>query len=250
MASEAAAAAKPQPTPRYSDKLAALISFLEHDIDDDCSGSVIGKDGRPSSGLVDITNRTTTSTARAGGKNPPVEPISGENAKEISSATHFVGAAKVDKRSKLALREKKYIWDDWESDSLLASLGACFEKIEMADDEHSESGEEVGEANESSHPQREANESSHPQRSSKTVPANAAQQLQELKSMSEEIQSRASTMRATLEEKRKKVEELHAIRVQNESAHVQKMKAAKQEWKKRIDAVKSENEKVSALAYQ
>ncbi|KAL7550907.1 hypothetical protein ACHAWF_014117 [Thalassiosira exigua] len=222
-------AAKPR---RYSDKLESLLSFLEeHNLDDDCSST--GNDGRRQldtssspgarAGLVDVTNRTPT---RAEEKN-----IASAIEKELSSSSHFVNATSKAERSKpLVMREKKYIWDDWEEDSLLASLDECFELNDLADESMMTSGEEV--------------EESLPQRSSKGVPANAHQQLQELRSMSQEIQARASTMRTNLEQKRKKVEELHSIRVQNESAHVQNMKSVKQEWKKRIDGVKSEHERV------
>ena len=52
-------------------------------------------------------------------------------------------------------------------------------------------------------------------------------------------------MKLHLEQKSKVVENLHSIRVKNESEHVTKMKSVKQEWKKRLEGVNGDNDKVS-----
>ena len=119
-------------------------------------------------------------------------------------------------------RVKKYIWDDWEETAQDGDVTLLDIQQKMAPREHDVENIQ-----------------------SKSVPAaiDVRRQLLQLKAMSQEIQTRASSMTVELEYKTKKLEELHTLRVRNADAHVQKMKSSKQEWKKRHEDAREEHDK-------
>ena len=224
-------------TSRYSDKLESLLTFLEencgehkNDNGDDCDvggrkGGVLSPPTSSRAGLADITNCSSPPTAE-GKKN-----VTRKDAEDIQG----LPPDRVDAPSKpLVIREKKkYVWDDWEEASLLNSLDALCDKDLLDDPKPMPPGDN-------------AEESATCKSSSNGLPANARQQLRDLQSMSEEIQTRAAAMKVEMEQKKKVVEELHSIRVKNEAEHVQKMKAVKNEWKKRLDGAKAEHDRAMA----
>jgi len=222
---------------RYSDKLSSLLNYLDEQNNDsisnkyDDSGGEIG--GVTSSthdiipvrtGLVDITNASERRSAFS---------RSSEEKKKLKDNNDLVSASSESKthrrRSKPlhVTREKKYIWDDWETteDGDIVSLNTQETVSNM--------------------PSGDALEQEKKTTPSNSLPVDMERQLAELKLMSEEIASRSTAMKLELEHKTKKVEELHSIRVKSESEHVQKMKSVKQEWKKRIESAKEEHERVS-----
>ena len=234
-----ATAASPTITSRrYSDKLSSLLNYLDEQNDSiisnryDDSGGEIG--GVTSSthdiipvrtGLVDITNASERRSAFS---------RSSEEKKKLKDNNDIVSASSSEskthrRRSKPqhVTREKKYIWDDWETteDGDIVSLNTQETVSNM--------------------PSGDALEQEKKTTPSNSLPVDMERQLAELKLMSEEIQTRSNAMKLELEHKTKKVEELHSIRVKNESEHVQKMKSVKQEWKKRIESAKEEHERVS-----
>jgi len=119
-------------------------------------------------------------------------------------------------------RVKKYIWDDWEETAQDGDVTLLDIQQKMAPREHDVENIQ-----------------------SKSVPAaiDVRRQLLQLKAMSQEIQTRASSMTVELEYKTKKLEELHTLRVRDADAHVQKMKSSKQEWKKRHEDAREEHDK-------
>ena len=120
---------------------------------------------------------------------------------------------------------KKYIWDDWEETD---KGGMVCIRDSVGTDTRRESGESKMTTGDSQEESIEA----------------TRHQLKELKVMSEEIQNRAASMKSQLEEKSKTVEELHSIRVKNESEHVQRMKILAKDWSKRFGDLKSKHSKV------
>ena len=226
---------------RYSDKLSSLLNYLDEQNNDsiisnkyDDSGGEIGgvtsstHDSIPvRTGLVDITNASERRSAFS---------RSSEEKKKLKDNNDIVSASSSEskthrRRSKPqhVTREKKYIWDDWETteDGDIVSLNTQETVSNMP------SGDAL---------EQEKKSTPTP---SNSLPIDMERQLAELKLMSEEIASRSTAMKLELEHKTKKVEELHSIRVKNESEHVQKMKSVKQEWKKRIESAKEEHERVS-----
>ena len=226
-------AATPTKPYQYSEKLESLLSFLEehceqkYDSGDKLSNECGGREAdvstsrRARTGLADISNSARASTR------------TGEDEEEIkeqhvpihatSKSLSFTRATKT-----IVTREKKYIWEDWE--------------------ETMQEGEMVLIGSEPKMPScDEIEERSCPP--SNGLPVDAHQQLQELRSMSEEIQTRAAAMKIELDHKSKKVDELHSIRVKNESEHVETMKLVKQEWKKRIECAQVENDTVRKLSF-
>lgn len=224
---------------RYSDKLSSLLNYLDEQNDSiisnryDDSGGEIG--GVTSSthdiipvrtGLVDITNASERRSAFS---------RSSEEKKKLKDNNDIVSASNESKthrrRSKqlYVTREKKYIWDDWETteDGDIVSLNTQETVSNMPSGDALEQEKKTTPSNINS------------------LPVDMERQLAELKLMSEEIQTRSTAMKLELEHKTKKVEELHSIRVNNESEHVQKMKSVKQEWKKRIESAKEEHQRVS-----
>lgn len=121
---------------------------------------------------------------------------------------------------------RKYIWDDWEetNDGHLVQL----RDLAIADNEVSK----VSNTQTTGDSQRET----------------ARRQLQDIKAIGEEIQSRAFNMKEELVEKSLLVEELHSTRVQNEADHVKQMKCLKKQWKEKFEEAKSKHEKVSLPA--
>lgn len=205
---------------RFSTKVNSLLNFLD-EIDDRSDNSV-----RRSSQLCVDEKRVDES-------NNPQSP----NARLI--------------------REKKYVWDDW--DEVLEKDPIHRKKYIWDDDEMAMLDEETKclwndwEGTEhldaqliDDKPYVAKDESDVvPGKQSKRCPADARLQLQLLKSMSEEVQTRADTMKTQLEQSTREVEDLHAIRIKNESDHVQKMILLKQVWKQRIEDVNAEHEKAS-----
>lgn len=155
------------------------------------------------------------------------------------------------------IREKKYVWDDW--DEVLEKDTIHQKKYIWDDDEMAMLDEEtkclLNDWEGTEHldaqliddkPKVAKDESDVVSgKQSKRCPADARLQLQLLKSMSEEVQTRADTMKTQLEQSTREVEDLHAIRIKNESDHVQKMILLKQVWKQRIEDVNAEHEKAS-----
>ena len=92
--------------------------------------------------------------------------------------------------------EKKYVWDSWD----LTTQDGGTTSIQDASDKSL--------PNETSTTTSIANKS--------CLNSNLVDQLAELKLMSEQIQTRATTMKMELEDKSNKVEHLHSIRVKSE----------------------------------
>jgi hypothetical protein len=198
----------------FSNKLESLLSFLD-DLQNDDSLNELPSNydereilGVTSSHVACTGPADITNSARGTARLGEEE----ERDKDIYNCV-FPSTETSSSSKSLLIREKKYIWDEW------AELDV--EQKMAHGDDHKESTK------------------------SNSMPADARQQLQLLKAMSEEVQTRASSMKIELEYKAKKVEELHAIRVKTESDHVQRMKTMKQEWKERLKDAKAEHDKVS-----
>ena len=228
-------------TRRYSDKLSSLLNYLDEQNNDSIisnnygnnDGGEIGgvtsstHDAPARTGLVDITNASERRSAFS---------RSSEEKKKLKDNNDLVSASsnesKTHRRRSNPLhvtREKKYIWDDWETteDGDIVSLNTQETVSNMPSGDALEQEKKTTPSNINS------------------LPVDMERQLAELKLMSEEIASRSTAMKLELEHKTKKVEELHSTRVKSESEHVQKMKSVKQEWKKRIESAKEEHERVS-----
>jgi hypothetical protein len=213
------------PSIQYSDKLQSLLSFLDehcepkHDSRDELPG-IGGRKagGSPSrstrTGLADITN----DSSKRG------KAVTCQDEEEFKDCTICLDVPRNPSAKLQVMHEKKYIWDDW------CETGAG-DMVLLQDEPGISAGGKVDEVG----------------TSRKGLPINAQQQLAELKCMSDEIQTRAAGMKSELEQKSKSVQELHSIRVKNEAEHVQKMKSAKQEWKKRLEVAKAERDMVSAF---
>jgi len=211
---------------QYSQKVQSLLNFLDeqceqrHDIELPGNGGEHAFRSRSAcASLVDATNNSSTGNAENG------NPATHQNEEKFKDSRICLDA-QVKTCSKLhVMREKKYIWDDWRE------MGTG---VVLLQDEHSTlAGDEVDELG-------------NPKGSS----INAQQQLQELKSLSDEIQTRATAMKIELERKNKVVKELQSIRVNRETDHVQKIKSLKQKWKKRLEVATSERDMVSAYLKQ
>lgn len=210
----------------FSNKLESLLSFLDDlQNNDSYNEPPSNYDGReilgvtsthvPCTSLADIMN-LACDTSRPGEEE--------EGHKDLHDC--ILASTKTHSSSKaLISREKKYIWDEWEETVQDGAMVLLDIERNMA-------------------PGDDPEEYTKPS----SMPADARQQLQLLKAMSEEIQTRASSMKIELEYKTKKVEELHALRVKNESVHVGRMKSMKQEWKTRLEDAKAEHDKVSCLS--
>jgi hypothetical protein len=199
-----------------SDKLESLLSFLDDlENNESCYVASVNDNRREIHG-VDTTRHACTLLT-------DVTKTEKESGGDIYDCV--LASTKTRSPSKpLANYEKKYIWDEWEE---TLQDGAV---VLLDTDSKMTSGND-------------------PEKYSKAnvTPAFARQQLQQLRAMSEEIQTRASSMKIELEYKTKKVEELHALRVKNESDHVRRMTSIKQEWKTRLDDAKAEYDKVGGL---
>lgn len=205
----------------FSNKLASLLSFLD-DLQntDSCNELSSNYDGRE---MFGVTSSHVACTGPAVIKNSANTARLGEE-EERDKDLHdcVVPSTKTSSSSKsLLTREKIYIWDEWEE---TVQDGAM---VLLDIDRHMAPGDDPKEYTKSN-----------------LMPADARQQLQLLKAMSEEVQTRASSMKIELDYKTKKVEELHALRVKTESDHVQRMKSMKQEWKTRLEDAKAERDEV------
>ena len=206
----------------FSHKLESLLSFLDDlQNNDSCNELCSNYDSREIFGVTsshvactgpaDVTN-SARDTARLGEEE--------ERDKDLHDCV-FASTKTSSSSKSLLTREKKYIWDEWEEtvqDGVMVLLDI---------EQNMAPGDDPKEYTKSN-----------------PMPADARQQLQLLKAMSEEVQTRASSMKIELEYKTKKVEELHALRVKTESDHVQRMKSMKQEWKTRLEDAKAERDKV------
>ena len=229
------------PSPPYSKKLESLFAYLEEQENSDNDKLFASTDDGgeapthpPNSnnrrgGLSDITNHVSPTAAKA---QVVAKEIPSQNEKIIQDRHNCVDSSrKTTKPLVRRDRKKSYIWEEWEEQSLLNSIDdICMSEgivdVDMA------SGEEFGV------------EKSIPD-TNKGLPADAHEQLRELKSMSLEIQTRSTAMKIECEQKKKKVEELHSVRVENEARYVSKMKSVKQFWAKRHEVAKAENDRVS-----
>mmetsp|Transcript_12305 Transcript_12305/g.26603 ORF Transcript_12305/g.26603 Transcript_12305/m.26603 type:complete len:479 (-) Transcript_12305:737-2173(-) len=226
------------PSSQYSDKLDSLLNFLdkhcekENDSDDKLSSDCGRReaDVTPThcacTGLGDIANHNASERSSWHGSSERKEAITGQDEEELKDLNDRCNASSKARRSSAEshiIREKKYIWDDW------SETGA---------------GDIVLLQDEFRNPAGDGMEKSASFESSNGLPPNARQQLQELKSMSQEISARAASMKIELEQKREVLDHLHSIRVKSESDHVQKMKSAKQNWKKRLECLKTERDGV------
>ncbi|KAL3821943.1 LOW QUALITY PROTEIN: hypothetical protein ACHAXA_004431 [Cyclostephanos tholiformis] len=207
----------------FSDKLESLLSFLDDLENNDSCNVDSNNDNRQGIRGVDTTRRACTvltdvTNSAFGNAKSGYEEGRGDDLHDcILASTKTLTSSKL-----LANHDKKYIWDEWEETLQDGTMVLLDIEKKMAP---SDDPEESSKAN--------------------ATPAYARQQLQQLKAMSEEIQTRASSMKIELEYKTKKVEELHALRVKNESDHVRRMKSIKQEWKTRLEDAKAEHDKVS-----
>lgn len=195
-----------KPSRGASNRLDSLLTFLEQCGDDDCNGSFCG--GREASGgvscgsrgLFDITN-----------EKPHVG--SGEEKAKLKDRTNHPDDPKkpnpfVTTTALPRVREKKYVWEkEW--DDLLQE--------DPSDDEEVPAHREKPDAP----PGERLPEKNTPP--GERLPVNARQQLQELKALSAEIQTKATALRIELEHKTNKVEQLHSLRVKSEADHVQKV---------------------------
>lgn len=176
-----------------------------------------------------------------------------------SSSTH-VPLTDESKTNSILIQEKKYIWDHWDEEiqNVFPQKKYIWDDDEMAmldeetkclwNDWEGTAEEDVDVQLIGENPkgaQGEIVKAEVSDKQSKRCPIDARQQLQLLKSMSVEIQTRADAMKKQLEQKTMEVEELHAIRVQNESDHALKVISVKQEWKQRIEDVRAEHDKVN-----
>ena len=224
------------PSPPYSKKLESLFAYLEEQENSDNDKLFASTDGGDApkhqeynrrGGLSDITNSPTAAKAQIASKKIP-----SQNEKIIQDRHDCDDSSrKTTKPLVRRDRKKSYIWEEWEEQSLLNSIDdICMSEgivdVDMA------SGEEFGV------------EKSIPD-TTKGLPADAHEQLRELKSMSLEIQTRSTAMKIECEQKKKKVEELHSVRVENEARYVAKMKSVKQCWAKRHEVAKAENDRAS-----
>lgn len=201
----------------FSNKLASLLSFLD-DLQntDSCNELSSNYDGRE---MFGVTSSHVACTGPAVIKNSANTARLGEE-EERDKDLHdcVVPSTKTSSSSKSLLTRD---WDEWEE---TVQDGAM---VLLDIDRHMAPGDDPKEYTKSN-----------------LMPANARQQLQLLKAMSEEVQTRASSMKIELDYKTKKVEELHALRVKTESDHVQRMKSMKQEWKTRLEDAKAERDEV------
>ena len=219
------------PPSQYSEKLQSLLDFLdEHDGAADYN--VRGGPKPPPSatrrvsacggGLADITNcGQSTSDARAS--------LAGEKEEALKDIGDHIDANVRPRGSSKnhVMRDKKYIWDDW---SETGDGGMIF----LQEESSAPAGRGVPKSSENG------------DSIENTVPDNAHEQLRELKLMSLELSTRATAMKIEMEQKRREVEELHSIRVKNESAHVERMKSVKQEWKKRVEVATAECDRITS----
>lgn len=221
----------------YSGKLNSLLNFLDeiNDRSDDVTSVTGVREIRgvsstkfPITCHADTTKYSARSTSQICENEKKVdEPI-----KSLSSNPHLIHEKKYiwdewDEPRKDPIHQKKYIWDDDEIAKLDEETKCLWNDLEGAAEDVDEQKNAV------------------PDKRSKRCPVDARHQLQLLKSMSEEIQTRADAMKIQLEQKTREVEELHSVRVKSEAEHVQKMISLKQEWKQRIDDVKAGYEKAS-----
>jgi hypothetical protein len=230
---------------QFSSKLNSLLNFLE-EINDTSDGITHGTGEREIGGVSSthmplICHADTTNSAR-------------------STSRVCVDEKKVDKSNKtlssnpLLNCEKKYIWDDWDE---VNKDTFCQENYIWDDDEMAMLDEETkclwinweGTTKDEGIPliigEILKTEVAAPEKQSKRCPVDARQQLQLLKSMSEEVQTRTAAMKTQLDQKQREVEKLHSVRVKNESEHALKMISVKQEWKQRIEDVNVDHEKAS-----
>lgn len=120
---------------------------------------------------------------------------------------------------------KKYIWDCWEE---TIDGGMVF----IRDSDDGDEKTDVDEATMSTGDIRSEQ---------KTGECNNTKVL---RAVGEEIHARASEMKAELDAKASKVEKLHSDRVQSEAEHVTKMKVLKKAWKKRLENLNADHDKV------
>ncbi len=242
----------PSDPTQFSSKLNSLLNFLE-EINDKSDCITHGK-GEREIGGVSSTHMPLTCYADTTNS-------------ALSTSRMCVDEKKVDESNKIRSSnpllncEKKHIWDDWDE---VNRDTFCQKKYIWDDDELAMLDEETkclwlnweGTAKDvdvqSSDNKPNAtigeivtSEVTVSDKQSKRCPIDARQQLQLLKSMSEEVQTHAAGMKIQLEQKNRELEELHCIRVKNESEHALKMISAKQEWKQRIVDVNVDHEKAS-----
>ena len=107
---------------------------------------------------------------------------------------------------------KRYIWDDWEVND---------PSTQFSDEAKQAAGE------------------------SKTEKLSAVrQQLLDLKTASEEIQSKAAKLKADQNKLKNEVEHLHSIRIENEANHIKTMKRLKKDFQERKTEIEAKNDKV------
>jgi hypothetical protein len=226
---------------RYSDRFEVLFKFLdaksisnENDsVDTSLHKRINGSSTVPCShGLVDITNYQSshqeTSERVDRQKETTIKGKLGNN-NDCTITNHVTTTLSADEKA-ACNKAKRYIWDDWEEtldgqivllrDVQLdkpAGLVLQLSNTKMA------AGEDKTEA--------------------------MAATLKDLKAMSKEIQSRAATLKTELEAKKAEVEELHAIRIQNEAEHVKRMKSLKRQLKERSGEMKTKHDQASHTPY-
>jgi len=238
---------------RYSTKVNSLLNFLDQidDLSDDItSGTVLREISGVSSSKFSLTCHadTTNYLARSTSRICEDEKKVDESIKPRSSNPHLLHEKKYiwdewDEVIKDPFHQKKYIWDDDEMAKLDEETKYLWNDLEGTVEDVDE--QVIDENTEVTKDEIVEVKDAVPDKQSKRCPVDTRQQLQLLKSMSEEIQARADAMRLQLEQKTREVEELHSIRVKNEAEHVQKMISVKQEWKQRIEDVTAEHEKAS-----
>lgn len=253
----------------YSQRLASLFEFLEKEENKAQSletSSIASHESRPKPnpsgnrsriGLADITNHcsspppSASRTRSTGGrKAKAIVPdkdeeklqncsIDGALPTSITLSTCPLTPASLRSTSStfqspgssLTRDKKKYIWDDWEETK-------DGDIVCIQDDDGEERSTDAGQCMESTIGCDD---------DIKEDPVIAARrQIQELNAMGEEIRNKVALMKSEMEEKSKLVEELHSLRVKNESDHVQKMKNLKTDWTKKIDDIKTKHNKVMA----
>ena len=233
---------------QFSSNLNSLLNFLE-EINDTSDGITHGTGEREIGGVssthMPLTcHADTTNSARSTSRVCVDEEKVDESTKTISS-------------NPLLNCEKKYIWDEVNKDTF------CQENYIWDDDEMAMLDEETkclwinweGTTKDEDIPLIDIKPNSTigeilktevaADKQSKRCPGDVRQQLQLLKSMSEEVQTRTAVMKTQLKQKQREVEELHSVRVKNESEHALKMISVKQEWKQRIEDVNVDHEKAS-----
>ena len=173
-----------KPPKRYSDKLSKLLTFLDEQGNSNCDDD--------SKDQLSINNNNDDDNGETKGASDYGLVDITNNSTAVSSKSNRLQRT----RRSSGGGQKKYVWDSWD---LTTQDGDTTSNQDASDKRL---------PNKPSTTTSIANES--------CLNSNLVDQLAELKLMSEQIQTRATTMKMELEDKSNKVEHLHSIRVKSE----------------------------------